>query len=95
MTTDPFFIHPTGENAVRNHYGALFNTGFGETQGEKRKREFTIDRGGGRKERTVVGVTGQKHLLEFKGPGKDGHFQYWQESEYRRAIERAVEDNSH
>lgn len=56
---------------------------------EKRKQEFSIDRGSGRTERTAVGVTGQKHILPG-GTGRDRHFQYRQEGEYRRA----VEDNS-
>lgn len=65
----------------------------------KKKREFTIDRGAGRVELRVVGITGIEH-----GPyearknksgkykeGRDGHFT--NEGNYRGAIKRAVKEN--
>ena len=55
------------------------------------KREFTIQRGG-RLERTIVGVDGQTHVLLATQQGKDGHFTH--EGQYRRAIERAVAENT-
>lgn len=56
------------------------------------KREFTIQRGG-RLERTIVGRTGRKHVEEAATKhGKDGHFT--DEGQYRRAIERAVAENT-
>lgn len=55
------------------------------------KREFTIQRPGGRLERTIVGVDGQTHVLEATEQGKDGHFT--DEGQYRYAIERAVAEN--
>ena len=72
------------------------------------KREFTIQRGG-RLERTIVGKTGQEHhpdpdghftrilgawagFLDPPKHGKDGHFT--DEGQYRRAIERAVAENT-
>lgn len=76
----PWPSHPDYARVLEVHMG-------------KRKREFTIDPGG-RLERTIVGVTGQVHVLEANGPGKDGHFQYRQEGEYRRAMGKAVEENS-
>ncbi len=44
-------------------------------------------------ERTVVGIDGQKHVLDenIVKQGKDGHFK--DEGKYRRAIERAVDEN--
>ena len=56
-----------------------------------RKREYTIQRGG-RLERTVVGIDGQKHVMEADRQGRDGHFT--DEGQYRRAIEQAVADNT-
>jgi len=56
-----------------------------------RKREYTIQRGE-RMERTVVGIDGQKHVLETDRQGRDGHFT--DEGQYRRAIEQAVADNT-
>lgn len=56
-----------------------------------RKREYTIQRGG-RMERTVVGIDGQKHVMETDRQGRDGHFT--EEGQYRRAIEQAVADNA-
>ena len=38
-----------------------------------KKKEFTIQRGN-RLERTVVGVDGQKHVVDAKKQRKDGHF---------------------
>lgn len=55
------------------------------------KREFTIQRSG-RLERTIVGVDGQTHVLLATQHGKDGHFT--DEGQYRRAIERAVTENT-
>ena len=54
------------------------------------KREFTIDRGG-RLERTIVGKDGQTHVREAAEKGKSGHFT--DEGQYRRAIEKAVDEN--
>ncbi len=54
------------------------------------KKEFTIQRGD-HLERTVVGVDGQKHVMDGKEQGKDGHFT--DEGQYRRAIEQAVAEN--
>ena len=58
-----------------------------------KKRDFTIERSGGRMERTVVGIDGQKHVLDenIVKQGKDGHFK--DEGKYRSAIERAVAEN--
>ncbi len=56
-----------------------------------KKYDFTIQRGG-RMERTVVGVDGQPHVMDTDKKGKDGHFT--NEGEYRRAIERAVAENT-
>ena len=56
-----------------------------------RKRDFTIQRSGGRMERTVVGVDGQTHVMATDKKGRDGHFT--DEGEYRRAIEQAVAEN--
>ena len=56
-----------------------------------RKREYTIQRGG-RLERTVVGIDGQKHVMDTERQGRDGHFT--DEGQYRRAIEKAVGDNT-
>ena len=56
-----------------------------------RKREYTIQRGG-RLERTVVGIDGQKHVMDTQRQGRDGHFT--DEGQYRRAIEQAVADNT-
>ena len=58
--------------------------------GNPGKREFSIDRGG-RLERTIVGVDGQKHVLPAAKQGADGHFT--DEGQYRRAIEQAVAEN--
>lgn len=68
----------------------------------RKKKEFTIDRGGGRVELRVVGKTGMEH-----GPyearknksgaykrGKDGHYTVRQEGEYRDAIKEARKTNS-
>ena len=55
------------------------------------KREFTIQRGG-RLERTIVGKTGRKHVEDVDKQGRDGHFT--DEGQYRRAIERAVAENT-
>ena len=55
-----------------------------------KKSEFTIDRGG-RLERTIVGTDGQKHVLPATKKGKDGHFT--DEGRYRRAIEKAGDEN--
>ena len=60
----------------------------------KEKREFTLDRGDGRDfERTIVGITGQKHVdtVPRTKRGRDDHFT--DEGKYRRAIERAVKEN--
>ena len=54
------------------------------------KREFTIDRGG-RLERMIVGKDGQTHVQEAAEKGKDGH--YTDEGQYRRDIEKAVDEN--
>ena len=54
------------------------------------KREFTIDRGG-RLERTIVGKDGQKHVRAATEKGKSRHFT--DEGQYRRAIEKAVDEN--
>ena len=54
------------------------------------KREFTIDRGG-RLERTIVGKDGRTHMLEATEKGKSRHFT--DEGQYRRAIEKAVDEN--
>ena len=43
-------------------------------------------------ERTVVGIDGQKHVVDTKKQGKDGHFK--DEGQYRRAIDTAVVENS-
>lgn len=59
--------------------------------GNPQKREFTINRGG-RLERTIVGVDGQKHVLPAAKQGADGHFT--DEGQYRRAIEQAVAENA-
>ena len=55
-----------------------------------KKYEFTIDRGG-RLERTIVGKDGQTHVPPTTEKGKDGHFT--DEGQYRRAIEKAVDEN--
>ena len=55
-----------------------------------KKYEFTIDRGG-RLERTIVGKDNQTHVLPAAQKGKDGHFT--NEGRYRRAIEKAVDEN--
>ena len=57
----------------------------------KKKYHFTIWRDG-RMERTVVGVTGQTYVMDVDKEGKDGHFT--DEGQYRRAIERAVAENT-
>ena len=54
------------------------------------KQEFTIDRGG-RLERTIVGKDGQTHVLVATEKGKDGHFT--DEGQYRRTIEKTVDEN--
>ena len=54
------------------------------------KQEFTIDRGG-RLERTIVGKNGQAHVRVATERGKDGHFT--NEGQYRRAVEKAVDEN--
>ena len=56
-----------------------------------KKQEFTIQRGN-RMERTVVGIDGQKHVVDAKKQGEDGHFT--DEGKYRRAIDAAVVENS-
>lgn len=56
----------------------------------EQKRVFTIARGK-RRERTIVGKDGQKHVLPATEKGKDGHFT--DEGRYRRAIEKAVDEN--
>ena len=59
-----------------------------------KKREFTVQRPDGRSERTIVGKTGQEY--RYPNPtnkhGKDGHFT--DEGQFRRAIERAVAENT-
>ena len=57
----------------------------------KRKKHFTIDRGRGTFERTIVGRTGRTHVDETDKKGKDGHFR--NEGSYRRAIKDAVKRN--
>lgn len=54
------------------------------------KRDYTIQRAG-RMERTVVGIDGRVHHPVAERQGRDGHFT--DEGQYRRAIERAVEEN--
>ena len=57
------------------------------------KKHFTIQRAGRSSYgRTVVGIDGQTHVMQTDRPGKDGHFT--DEGQYRRAIERAVAENS-
>ena len=57
------------------------------------RRDFTIQRPGRSSyERTVVGITGQTHVMDSNREGRDGHFT--DEGQYRRAIERAVAENS-
>lgn len=67
---------------------------------DKKKREFTIDRGDGRGfERTVVGKDGKKNgpypaRKNARGEdmeGRDGHFT--DNGEYYRAIDEAVKAN--
>ncbi len=55
------------------------------------KKSFSIDRNG-KVERTTVGATGQKHVDTEGKQGRNGHFK--DEGQYRRAIEKAVKDNS-
>lgn len=61
------------------------------------KRDFTIQQGN-RWRRVVVGVDGQQHdvpVYKRDGAyvrGKDNHFT--DEGEFRRAIERAMEENT-
>ena len=57
----------------------------------KSTKHFTIDRGRGKFERTIVGRTGRTHMDETDNQGKNGHFT--DEGEYRRAIARAVREN--
>ena len=54
------------------------------------KREFTTDRDG-RLERTIMGKDGQTHVQAATKKGKNGHFT--DEGQYRRAIEKAVDEN--
>ena len=67
----------------------------------KKKREFTIDRGGGRVELRVVGITGIEHgpyearknkSGEYK-KGKNSHFKVNDEGKYRAAIKKAIREN--
>ena len=61
--------------------------------GNNRTRYFTIQRKGNSSyELTVVGKDGQKHTMARIKKGKDGHFT--DEGHYRKAIERAVKENS-
>ncbi len=59
-----------------------------------RKWDFTLDRGKGLMERTVVGKDGQVHHPRPNGHGKDGHFSADEERNYRMLIEAAVSANS-
>ena len=56
------------------------------------KRDYTITRADGSMERTVVGIDGQKHVMDTDKEGKDGHFT--DEGQYRRAIEQAIAENT-
>ena len=56
-----------------------------------KKYHFTINRGCGSYERTVVGRDGQVHKDETDKQGKDGHFT--NEGPNRRAVEKAVSVN--
>ena len=56
-----------------------------------RKQDFTVQRGH-RMERTVVGKDGQKHVMSVETQCRDRHFT--DEGQYRRAIERAVAENT-
>ena len=80
--SDHAYIIEYGGNRLDIHRG--FNVA-----GEK--REFTIQREN-RLERTVVGVDGQKHVMDATKQDKDGH--YTDEGRYRRTIEAAVAENS-
>ena len=67
--------------------------GSSASAGQNRTRYFTIQRKGDASyELTVVGKDGQKHTMWRIKKGKDGHFT--DEGQYRRAIERAVAENS-
>ena len=57
----------------------------------KKKYEFTIDRRVQPYERTIVGVTGKKHVDRTTKKGRNGHFT--DEGRYRRAIDAAVREN--
>ena len=57
----------------------------------KQRKRYSIDRRD-HIERTVVGVDGRKHVYEGDKKGSSGHFT--DEGEYRRAIEKAVKQNS-
>jgi len=59
-----------------------------------RKWDFTIDRGNGLLERSVVGKDGQVHHPDPNGHGRDGHFTAEEEREYSMLIEAAVSANS-
>ena len=78
------FAIPHPDSAQRDHIARRHR------MGNPGKREFTINRGG-RLERTIVGVDGQKHVLPAAKQGADGHFT--DEGQYRRAIEQAVAEN--
>lgn len=56
-----------------------------------KKYDYTIQRGA-RIERTVVGIDGQTHVMDTDKKGRDGHFT--DEGQYRRAIEKAVAENT-
>ena len=58
-----------------------------------KKRDFTIERNNGL-ERTVVGRDGQVHHPTAIKSGRDGRFSSKEEGKYRRAIEKAVAENS-
>lgn len=81
----PRFAIRIPDSALRDHIPRRRHMG---KKGEK--REFTINRRG-QLERTIVGVDGQKHVLEATQQGRDGHFT--DEGQYRRAIEQAVAEN--
>ena len=57
-----------------------------------KKYDYTIQRGA-RIERTVVGITGMTHVYQdVDRKDRDGHFT--DEGQYRRAIEKAVSENT-
>ena len=67
--------------------------GSSASAGQNRTKYFTIQRKGSASyELTVVGKDGHKHTMARIKKGKDGHFT--DEGQYRRAVEKAVAENS-